>query len=85
MASADAWDVSSSCKPFSKNRSGLVLGEGAAVLVLEPWDRAVARGAFIHGELTGYGLVTDTGHITQPSVHGQAAAMRAALLAGAAE
>ena len=83
VASADAWDVSSSCKPFSKNRSGLVLGEGAAVLVLEPWDRAVARGAFIHGELTGYGLVTDTGHITQPSVHGQAAAMRAALQSAA--
>lgn len=79
VASADTMDVSTSCKPFSKNRSGMVLGEGAAMVVLEPWDRAVARGAFIHGELLGYGLVTDTGHITQPSVAGQAAAMRAAL------
>ena len=49
------------------------------MLVLEPWDRAVARGAFIHGELTGYGLFTDAGHITRPSVDGQASAMRAAL------
>ena len=83
VATADALDISTSCKPFSKNRSGLVLGEGAAVLVLEPWDRAVARGAFIHGEMTGYGVVTDTSHITQPSVHGQAAAMRAALQSAA--
>ncbi|MEO7401610.1 MAG: beta-ketoacyl-[acyl-carrier-protein] synthase family protein [Polaromonas sp.] len=83
VASVDALDASASCKPFSKNRSGMVLGEGAAVLVLEPWERAVARGAFIHGELMGYGLSTDTGHITQPSVAGQAAAMRAALQSAA--
>lgn len=49
------------------------------MLVLEPWDRALARGATIHGELAGYGLFTDAGHITRPSVVGQAAAMRAAL------
>lgn len=83
VASVDAQDASTSCKPFSGNRSGMVLGEGAAMLVLEPWDRAVARGAFIHGELLGYGLCTDTGHITQPSVAGQAAAMRAALQSAA--
>lgn len=83
VAAPDALDVSTSCKPFSKNRSGLVLGEGAAVLVLEPWERAAARGAFIHGELLGYGLCTDTGHITQPSVAGQASAMRAALQSAA--
>lgn len=79
LAAIDESDPSASCKPFAKNRSGMVLGEGAAMLVLEPWDRAVERGATIHGELIGYGLVTDAGHITRPSVEGQAAAMRAAL------
>ncbi len=79
LAVVDQANPSASCKPFSRNRSGMVLGEGAAMLVLEPWDRAVARGAFIHGELTGYGLFTDAGHITRPSVDGQASAMRAAL------
>ncbi|MBH2011035.1 MAG: beta-ketoacyl-[acyl-carrier-protein] synthase family protein [Xanthomonadaceae bacterium] len=79
VASLDVADPSASCKPFAGNRSGMVLGEGAAMLVLEPWERALARGAAIHGELIGYGLFTDAGHITRPSVEGQAAAMRAAL------
>ena len=79
VATIDEKDPSASCKPFAKNRSGMVLGEGAAMVVLEPWDRAVARGATIHGEMIGYGLFTDAGHITRPSVEGQAAAMRAAL------
>ena len=79
LASIDADDPSASCKPFSKNRSGMVLGEGAAVVILEPWQRAVERGAPIHGELLGYGLSTDTGHITRPSIQGQVDAMRAAL------
>lgn len=79
VASIDPANPSASCKPFSKNRSGMVLGEGAALLVLEPWDHALARGATIHGELAGYGLFTDAGHITRPSVAGQAAALRAAL------
>ena len=83
LAAVDAADPSASCKPFSKNRSGMVLGEGAAMLVLEPWERAVARGAFIHGEVLGYGLTTDAGHITRPSTEGQAAAMRAALQSAA--
>ncbi|WP_296446174.1 beta-ketoacyl-[acyl-carrier-protein] synthase family protein [Rhodoferax sp. UBA5149] len=83
LASIDVDEPSASCKPFSKNRSGMVLGEGAAMLVLEPWDNAVARGAPIHGEILGYGLSTDASHITRPSVEGQAAAMRAALQSAA--
>ena len=79
LATVDGDDPATSCKPFSKGRSGMVLGEGAAIVVLEPWDSAVARGAEIHGEILGYGLSTDTAHITRPSVEGQAAAIRAAL------
>jgi 3-oxoacyl-[acyl-carrier-protein] synthase II len=79
LAAIDAADPSASCKPFSKDRSGMVLGEGAAMLVLEPWDRAVARGARPLGEVIGYGLATDAAHITRPSVEGQAAALQAAL------
>ena len=79
VAAVDADDPAASCRPFSKNRSGMVLGEGAAMMVLEPWDRAVARGAIIHGEVLGYGQSNDASHITRPSMQGQAAAMRAAL------
>jgi 3-oxoacyl-[acyl-carrier-protein] synthase II len=80
LAAVDLNDPSASCKPFSSDRSGMVLGEGSAMLVLEPWDHAVARGARIHGEVLGYGLVTDASHIAKPSVEGQAAAMQAALI-----
>lgn len=79
LAEPDAADVSTSCKPFSANRSGLVLGEGAAILVLEAYDHAVARGATIYAEIAGYGSANDGMHITQPSVTGQAASMQAAL------
>ena len=85
LASIDAREPSASCKPFSKNRSGMVLGEGSAMIVLEPWGRAIARGAHIHGEIIGYGLSNDASHITRPSVEGQAAAMRAALRTAALE
>lgn len=79
LAIADSSDPSASCRPFSKDRTGLVLGEGAAMLLLEDWQHAVDRGARIHAELVGYGLQTDIAHITRPSIEGQAAAMQAAL------
>ncbi len=79
LATIDPAQPSASCKPFSKNRSGMVLGEGSAMLVLEPWEHAMARQAPIHGEILGYGLCTDSSHITKPSAEGQAAAMHAAL------
>ncbi|TAK90368.1 MAG: beta-ketoacyl-[acyl-carrier-protein] synthase family protein [Burkholderiaceae bacterium] len=75
----DPEDPSRSCKPFSKNRTGLVLGEGAAVFILESLEHAQRRGAKIYAELVGYGSTNDPGHITRPSVEGQAQAMRAAL------
>ena len=81
LASADKLDPSASCRPFSGTRSGLVLGEGAAFLVLESWRHAVQREARIYALLSGYGLTTDVAHITRPSVVGQASAMRAALAA----
>jgi 3-oxoacyl-(acyl-carrier-protein) synthase len=68
-----------SCKPFSKNRSGLVLGEGAAIMVLEPYERALDRGVPIYGEVLGCGMVTDVSHIARPGIAAQAAALRAAL------
>jgi beta-ketoacyl-acyl-carrier-protein synthase II len=79
LAKEDAQDPSASCRPFSLTRNGLVLGEGAAFVVLEAWDHAIARGACIHAELSGYGLTSDASHITRPTVEGQASAMRAAL------
>jgi 3-oxoacyl-(acyl-carrier-protein) synthase len=81
LASPDKVNPSASCRPFSLTRSGLVLGEGAAFLVLESWEHAIDRGAKIHAVLTGYGLTTDIAHITRPTVVGQASAMRAALKA----
>jgi 3-oxoacyl-[acyl-carrier-protein] synthase II len=83
LATLDADEPGASCRPFSKNRTGMVLGEGAAMLVLEPWDRAAARGASILGEILGYGQSNDASHITRPSVQGQAAAMGAALRSAA--
>ena len=68
-----------SCRPFSKDRSGLVLSEGAAMLVLEDWEVAKSRGAFILAELAGYAASTDAHHLTQPEAQGQAAAMTLAL------
>lgn len=79
IATPDPRDPGASCKPFSKDRSGMVLGEGAAMLVLEEWESALARDALILAEITGYGLTTDVVHLTHPSVEGQARAMALAL------
>jgi len=67
------------CRPFARDRRGLILGEGAAVLVLESADRARARGATIWGEIAGFGMSSDADHLTAPSAVGAARAMRRAL------
>lgn len=67
------------CRPFSASRNGMVMGEGAAVFVLEEAGRARARGAHILAEIAGFGMGADAGDIVVPSVSGAAAAMQAAL------
>ncbi|MBM3754292.1 MAG: beta-ketoacyl-[acyl-carrier-protein] synthase family protein [Acidobacteria bacterium] len=70
------------CRPFSKNRAGMVLGEGAAMLVLEPLERAVARGVTVLAEIVGFGMGADAHHITQPSAAGAARVIGLALADG---
>ncbi len=67
------------CRPFSKDRSGLVIGEGAGAVVLENLDRALARGATIHAEIVGFGMSADGMDITAPDMASAAASMRFAL------
>jgi nodulation protein E len=67
------------CRPFCATRNGMVQGEGAAILVLEDRERAIARGARIWGEIVGFGMSADAGDIVQPSVDGAARAMQGAL------
>ena len=67
------------CRPFSKTRNGMVIGEGAAVLIFEELEHAKARGARIVGEISGFGMTADAGDIVQPSQSGAARAMRNAL------
>jgi nodulation protein E len=84
LGAVRAWEAmrvlaDDTCRPFSKQRRGLVLGEGAAVFVLEPLEEAGRRGAPILAELAGAGMSADAGDIVFPSDAGAALAMRRAL------
>ena len=79
LATEDPGDPAASCKPFAKDRSGLVLGEGAAMVVLESEEHLRQRGGRARGWVAGYGLTTDATHITRPSVPGQRDAIARAM------
>jgi len=79
LAPADEQDVAASCKPFSLDRKGFVIGEGACAMILESAEHAARRGARPLARLAGYGTSSDAAHITQPSPEGQARALNAAL------
>lgn len=75
-----AWEVlrvvaPDTCRPFSKDRRGMIIGEGSGMVVLERWDLAVARGARIYGELAGFGFTADAADLVQPSQDGAARAL----------
>ncbi len=70
------------CRPFSANRSGMILGEGAAIIVIEPLESALARGVTPLAEIVGFGMSADACHVTQPSAEGAARAIRGALRDG---
>ena len=79
MATLSKDNPGASCKPFSKDRSGFVIGEGAAALLLESAESAKRRGKKAYGKIVGYGCTSDATHITLPSLVGQMGAMRLAL------
>jgi 3-oxoacyl-[acyl-carrier-protein] synthase II len=72
-------DPAGAARPFDEDRDGFLVGEAGAVVVLEPLDDALARGAEIICEVAGYGATADAHHITDPDAAGQARAVRAAL------
>ncbi len=67
------------CRPFCRDRKGMILGEGGAMLMLESLEGALARGAHIYAEISGYGASSDAHHITHPQAEGGVRAMRGAL------
>ncbi len=84
MGCLKAWEAMrviapDTCRPFCVDRRGMILGEGAGMMVLEPLEAARARGAKIYAELAGFGMSADAHHITQPTVEGPARAIRRAL------
>ena len=79
-----AWEAmrvvsADTCRPFSRDRQGMIMGEGAAMFVLEPLEAAQARGTAVYAEICGFGMSSDAHHVTQPSAAGAAKAIRAAL------
>lgn len=79
LAAPDERDVERSCRPFAKDRAGLVLGEGAAFIVIESAENAKRRGASCYARLSGYGIASDAYHIGSPKAEGEATALRLAL------
>jgi beta-ketoacyl-acyl-carrier-protein synthase II len=67
------------CRPFSKDRDGLVLGEGAGILLLEEFEHAKKRGAKMYAEICGFGMTSDADHLTHPTSEGPSRAMQLAL------
>jgi len=87
LGNLKAWETmrvvsQDTCRPFSKDRSGMILGEGGAMFVIETLDAAQARGAKIYAEIVGFGMSADAHHLTMPLAGGAAKAMREALSDG---